>query len=184
MKVADAGDRLWYFAYGSNLDAGTFLGRRRMQPLDWRRARLDRYRLVFDLPVGRGERAVANVRPDVEAHVHGVAWLLSMREVWHLDRSEGVHRGYYRRLPVQLALEDGSALRAFTYASSRGREGRKPSARYRGLLLAGARQHGLPETWIEHLLALPLAHDERESRQRTLPFALAPRRRTGGERKA
>ena len=54
---------LWYFAYGSNLDPGTFLGRRRMRPLDTRVGRLDGFELRFDLPVGPGERGVANVAP-------------------------------------------------------------------------------------------------------------------------
>ena len=42
--------QLWYFAYGSNLDPATFLGRRRMQPSDARRAVLDgRARLCQEL---------------------------------------------------------------------------------------------------------------------------------------
>jgi hypothetical protein len=71
---------LWYFADGSNLDPTVFEGRRRMRPTDARPARLDGWRLVFDLPVGPGERAVANVRPDPLAGVHGVAYRITRRE--------------------------------------------------------------------------------------------------------
>lgn len=169
---------LWYFAYGSNLDPRTFLGRRRMRPSERRRARLLEFRLCFDLPVGRGERGVANVRPAPDAHVWGVAYRITVPEFGHLDRTEGVmatvssidrsgvHRGSYRRIPVSLELDDGEPLSAWTYTSERGRPGRRPSERYLGLLLTGARYHRLPADWIETLRALPTAVDERRAQLR------------------
>lgn len=152
---------LWYFAYGSNLEPRTFLGRRGMRPLASRRVRLAGYRLVFDLPVGPGERGVANLRADAEAEVHGVVWQLRSAQADFLDRTEGVPQGAYRRRTVRPVDDAGAALEAFTYESPRSTDGRKPSARYLGLLLAGARHHDLPAAWIETLRAFPLAHDER-----------------------
>ncbi len=163
--AGDPGPWLWYFAYGSNLDPRTFLGRRRMRPSGARRARLDDHRLVFDLPVGRGERGVANVRPWPGHRVHGVAWRITGTDARFLDRTEGVHRGYYVRLPVTLIGDDHRPFEAFTYHSSRGRRGRKPSPRYMGLLLAGARHHGLPPDWVRYLRSLELARDERRPPQ-------------------
>lgn len=159
---------LWYFGYGSNTERGTFLGRRRMRPLEVRIGRLDDFELRFDLPVGRGERGVANVAHRPGDHVWGVLWRISADQALHLDRTEGVPRGYYRRLAVDVASDDGTRISAFTYHSPRGRPGRKPSRRYLGLLLAGARQHGLPDPWLERLRALPLAHDERSAQGRLL----------------
>lgn len=153
---------LWYFAYGSNLDPGTFLGRRRMRPRDTRRARLDGYRLVFDLPIGKGERAVANVAPDPEACVHGVAYAISRPGAIWLDRTEGVPRAY-QRVEVPLAGDDDAPFTGFTYVSDRRRPGRKPSERYMNLLLAGARHHGLPDDYVAWLRSLELAVDERKS---------------------
>jgi cation transport regulator ChaC len=155
----------WYFAYGSNLDPRTFLGRRRMRPQAARRARLDDFRLVFDLPVGRGERAVANLRHEPGELVCGVAWQISASDASRLDRSEGVHRGYYLRRQVGLWSDDADAFEGFTYVSRHGHAGRKPSARYLGLLLAGARHHALPEEWIRHLHSFELAVDERRDGQ-------------------
>jgi len=156
-------DLLWYFAYGSNLDAETFLGRRGMRPLETRRAVLPDFELRFDLPVGPGERAVANVGPRLGDVVWGAAYQLLARDADRLDRTEGVHRGFYQRVPVELRAFEGDGLSAFTYASARGVAGRKPSRRYLGLILAGARRHGLPDEWIARLRALPLAVDERET---------------------
>jgi len=158
---------LWYFAYGSNLDPGTFLGRRRMRPLETRVAVLENFELRFDLPVGPGERGVANVAPREGENVWGALYRLIQVEAERLDLTEGVPHDAYRRLAVQARAIDGAVISAFTYQSGRGQPGRKPSRRYLGLLLAGARHHGLPPAWVERLRALPLAVDERE---RQLPL--------------
>jgi len=158
---------LWYFAYGSNLDPGTFLGRRRMRPLATRVAVLQGFELRFDLPVGPGERGVANVAPREGDHVWGAVYHLTHPEADRLDLTEGVQHGAYSRLTVQVRPSGGASIPAFTYHSARGVVGRKPSRRYLGLLLAGARHHGLPVEYVERLRALPLAVDERE---RQLPL--------------
>ena len=153
-------DRLWYFAYGSNLCRATFIERRGMSPLEIRRGRLCGYRLAFDLPVGPGERGVANLVADPSAVTWGACYLLDPTACQYLDRTEGVHAGYYRRVDVHVVTDDGT-LPAFAYQGARAVAGRKPSARYLGLLLEGAREHALPEDWIRYLEALELAVDER-----------------------
>ena len=95
-----------------------------MRPRRQCRALLEGFALVFDLPAGRGERAVANVRLDSGAHIWGVAYEISVAQAAWLDRTEGVHRGSYTRIPVMLRPEPGGALPAFTYHSGRGVPGR------------------------------------------------------------
>ena len=153
---------LWYFAYGSNLERSTFVGRRRMQPLATAIGMLRDFELRFDLPVGPGERGVANVAPRPGEHVWGALYQLTVSEAERLDRTEGVDKGVYRRLAVEIAKPDGSAVAAFTYCSEISGPERKPSRRYLGLLLAGARELELPAEWVERLRAWPLAVDERE----------------------
>lgn len=154
---------LWYFAYGSNLDPRTFVGRRRMRPLEVRTVRLDGWRLVFDLPVGPGERAVANLLAEEGALVRGVAYRISAAQAEHLDRTEGVPKAY-RRETVELVAAGDVRAAGFTYVSPHRAAGRKPSERYMNLLLQGARHHGLPAAWIAYLRDFELAVDER-SRQ-------------------
>jgi cation transport regulator ChaC len=161
--IADSGTPLWYFAYGSNLDPGTFLGRRAMRPLETRAAVLEGFELRFDLPVGPGERGVANVAPRPGDSVWGVAYLLSHSDAGRLDRTEGVHLGGYARLAVEVRHGASERFSAFTYHSGRGVAGRKPSRRYLGLILTGARHHGLPAEYLARLRALELAVDERET---------------------
>jgi len=157
---------VWYFGYGSNMDPRTFLGRRRMRPHETRIALLDAWELRFDLPVGRGERAVANVAPAPGREVWGVAYRIDRPEAMRLDRTEGVHVGAYLRQPVSLNLPgEEDPTEAFTYHSKRSVPGRKPSRRYMGLLLAGARHHGLPDAYVTYLRSFELAVDERSGQR-------------------
>jgi cation transport regulator ChaC len=155
-------DTLWYFAYGSNLHDAIFRERRGMRVRCVRRGWLDGYHLRFNLPVGPGERGVANIEPAPGTSICGALYLLSCTDCERLDRSEGVPFGAYRRIAIEVRLEDGTRRAAFTYQSSATREGRKPSARYLNLLLAGARQRGLPDDYVRWLETFELAYDERE----------------------
>jgi cation transport regulator ChaC len=151
---------LWYFAYGSNMSPATFLERRGMKPVETRCAFIDGYRLCFGIPVGPGERGVANVVAEAAARTHGVAYLITVDDAERLDRSEGVPQ-LYRREAVELRFAEGPSVDGFTYRSAIGVAGRKPSARYLDILLDGARIYGLPATYIAYLEALELAFDER-----------------------
>jgi hypothetical protein len=154
------GARVWYFAYGSNMSPAIFVRRRGMAPIEARCAVIAGYRLCFDIPIGPGERAVANVRADADARTHGVAYLLTVADGERLDRSEGVPN-LYRREPVDLHVPGDASIRGFTYRSVISVAGRKPSARYLDLLLHGARTHALPAEWVAHLETFERALDER-----------------------
>ena len=97
----------------------------------------------------------------------GVVYQIKVSAGRRLDRSEGVHRGFYQRRSVSITLENQRKMTAFTYVS-RHRPNRLPSARYLGLIVNGARYHQLPLEWIEHLSAWPLADDERIEHQAKL----------------
>lgn len=189
----------WYFAYGSNMGRATFIERRGMRPLAARRAYLDDHRLCFDLPIGAGERGVANLVVEPGARTWGVVYRLSAEACAFLDRTEGVDRGFYRRIAVELVADadaggahgadrdggtaaaprdDGARaeggrrievierverLSAFAYLGDARDPRRKPSARYLGLLVAGAREGALPPSYVAWLEAFPLAIDEREA---------------------
>jgi hypothetical protein len=161
-NVTRVDESLWYFAYGSNLAPATFVERRGIAPLESHCARLDDFALCFDLPIGPGERGVANLASTPGASTWGVVYRLTLADAARLDRTEGVDRGYYDRLAVTVWPSTGAApTRAFTYHSRHRVGGRKPSARYLGIILDGARHHALPAEWIAYLEGLQLAVDER-----------------------
>ena len=154
---------VWYFAYGSNMQAATFRGRRGIMPRAAVAAKAVGWRLVLDKPpllsVGH---SFANVVPDPGATVYGVAYEISAEDYAHVEFSEGVQIGNY--LPVDLDLEtlQGGTLRAWTLTSDKRSTGLKPSRRYMALLIEGAVEHGLPGDWIAMLREIP-AEEESEA---------------------
>ena len=145
---------LWYFAYGANLDPAILIERRGIVPMASRRAILHGYQLVFDQPgIPWLEPSFANLAPDEAGAVHGVAYRLSPEQLEELDALEG--DGAYDHLDVSLEVEDGPPVMAKTYVTYDTEQGLLPSRRYMGLLIRGAREHGLHEEWIHRLETQP-----------------------------
>jgi gamma-glutamylcyclotransferase (GGCT)/AIG2-like uncharacterized protein YtfP len=81
--------------------------------------------------------------------VWGVLWELDDRDVATLDAAEGP--GYER---IEVVVTTGNQkMNAFTYLarSTHIDVALAPAAWYRELVIAGAREHGLPEAWIRRL---------------------------------
>lgn len=138
-------DLIWYFAYGSNMDEGTFVGRRRIKPLDSRAGRIAGYRLRFNLE-GRpkGRAAPANICPDADQEVWGVLYKITRRDLLRLDSTEGVPGRGYRPTWLTALDRDGRPLVAVAYVATGKETDGSPSHRYISLLREGARRHGLP----------------------------------------
>jgi gamma-glutamylcyclotransferase len=159
-------DPIWYLGYGSNMNRRIFEDRRGIRPMRAQPALLEDYLLSFNLPIGHGERGVANLESRVGARTWGVLYLITPEQSEHLDRTEGVPRGAYRRIQISAVVEGGGQVACFTYQSDRISRGRKPSPRYIGLLIEGAAQHGLPPDYLDYLESFALAVDERPSTHR------------------
>ena len=73
-----AREKVWYFAYGANMDDGIFRLRRGIEAREHLSGRLRGYRLRFNLN-GRpeGQAAPANLHPDPNAEVWGVLYHIS-----------------------------------------------------------------------------------------------------------
>lgn len=164
-QIGGVSGSLWYFAYGSNM-SGAIFTRRGMRPSAATWGCLEGYRLCFDLPVGPGERGVANVVAENGARTCGVLYRITPEEGERLDRSEGVQGGFYRRIAVEITAAGAERVAAFTYQSPYDSPGRKPSSRYMGLLLDGASEHGLPGQYVAFLRTFELADDERPEHER------------------
>lgn len=153
---------LWYFAYGSNMARAIFLDTRKMQPLASQGGWVEDFRLCFNIPIGAGERGVANLLAEAGARTHGVVYQLSEADFERLDASEGVGFGLYKRVAVSVRTAADRRIDAWTYQSTVVTEGRKPSLRYLSLLLDGARENSLPDEYLALLQAFELAVDERQ----------------------
>jgi cation transport regulator ChaC len=96
----------------------------------------------------------ASVVPAAGGVVHGVLWRLTPRDLAALNAYESLDRGLYvrRQLPVRHA---GRRLRALVYVATRDGAGR-PRPGYQEIVLAAARDWGLPEDYVRMLARFAL----------------------------
>ncbi len=145
-----------YFAYGSNMSSAQLCGRGlspTVRGIGWLagKALVCNKRSVD----GSGKANLIDSSTDV---VWGVLYELAEADLARLDSFEG---GYERQvLPVQLA--DGTTIQAVTYVSRKLTSEAVPYDWYKALLVAGAREHGLPDAYIAFLERLPAKADERK----------------------
>lgn len=89
--------------------------------------------------------AKANLARESGGETWGVLFEIEGGDLEALDRSEGG----YERIAVSVRLGEAAEHTAYTYVSERVCEpGVLPADWYLGLVVAGAREHGLPEAWI------------------------------------
>jgi cation transport regulator ChaC len=145
----------WYFAYGSNLwmdqmiERTGAIGSAEHRP---RIARLAGYRLVFQ-HWENGEPAFANILSPGDG-LFGVVYRCSPADLEKLDRYESG----YERQPIVVSDQNGEVLPAIAYVVKPApvANAGKPSAEYLERIITGAKQHGLPEQYVENILAIAL----------------------------
>ena len=150
--VGRPGQEVWYFAYGANMDDGTFRVRRGIQALKCHSGRIEGYRLRFNLDGRpRGKAAPANLHPDPEAEVWGVLYRITRRAccAWTRQKEYRDAGTAISRLRPKIVMV--GVVQAVTYMAQGNEVDGKPSLRYITLLRDGARAHGLPETHIRFL---------------------------------
>jgi gamma-glutamylcyclotransferase len=131
-----------YFAYGTNMDARQMEqrvpGARLIGP-----ARLDGFRLAFNVYSRSWQAGAANLELDADGHVYGVLWELVEDEMKGLDTFEG-HPTFYRREEVTVDGPQGPVI-AWTYRVAH-QEGAfvRPSDEYLQQIYSAIRVHGLP----------------------------------------
>lgn len=135
----------WYFAYGANMDAQGLARRVGRNVLEGKRACLEGYRLVFNQRGG-----YASVVPHPSDKVWGVLYRLTETELSRLDQYEGVPECYGRQ-KVWVTTENGERVRAYVYIGKENLENVWPKQTYLSELLRGARQHQLPQEYIQFL---------------------------------
>ncbi len=173
--------RVWYFAYGSNMQPATFAGRRGIAPSRALPASAPGWRLTLDktplVPIGE---SFANLLAEPGAEVFGVLYEIGPDDLAHVDLTEGVLIDNYRRIEVDVVPlgADGPA-RAHTLISDKRSAKLQPSDYYMRLLIEGAETHGLPAEWIAMLRAVPTctASPEAMAGRRIVDNGLAALRR-------
>lgn len=156
---------MWYFAYGSNLNARAVsewcrhFGHRPPNLKSGRPAVLDNYRLGFSIYSEYWGGGIADIVYDPGKYVSGVLFDLTDTDLAVLDLKvqrrfeSGKELGIYRRMEVKVApLGKGEPVIAVTYqGTSSERYHIPPTQHYMDLLIQGAYAYGLSMMWIAYL---------------------------------
>ena len=154
-----AGAPFVWFIYGSSLDRDAFAhwaGEHGYRVPDLgaaRPARLDGFRLAFDVQSRFWGGAVASLREAPGESVEGVALPMPGEARGLVDHKEGAISGLYTLFPVEItAIEGGDKIAAVAYRAARplGHE-LPPSRGFVETLVKGARAAGLSPAWIARL---------------------------------
>lgn len=157
---------MWYFAYGSNLNARAVgewcrhYGQKSPNLKGGKPAILDNYRLCFPVYSDYWGGGIADIVYDPGKYVAGVMFDLTEPELKVLDQkvgrrldAGGRETGTYKRIEVKVApLGKGEPAQAVTYQGiSVERFDIAPTRHYMDQVIQGAYSYGLSMMWIAYL---------------------------------
>ncbi|WP_417310899.1 gamma-glutamylcyclotransferase family protein [Devosia sp.] len=159
-----------YFAYGSNI-ATARLRQRTPSCLPLGIATLPGHVLRFHKRSADGSGKCNALATSADSQVIGVLYHLEPAELPRLDAAEGVGKGYTRDT-VTVVDAAGQHREALTYRAMPGHidDSLEPYGWYKAYVLAGAREHGLPQDYVETFILPVVATDDpdraRDARER------------------
>jgi len=164
--MAEDDKLVYYFGYGSNMNPDVITKRRKAKPKETTPGILSDWKLRFDL---RGfpffEPCFGNIVQSPGTNVHGVLFLITMKEFKYIVATEGgggVHDEGYKTMDVPVKKYDGDTVTAKTLVGTSGAKLSEknltrvfPSKRYMNLLITGATHYGVDSNYVEDLKKMP-----------------------------
>jgi hypothetical protein len=173
---------MYYFAYGSNLNAKAVadwcrhFGHRPPTMKTPKSAVLDNYRMSFSIFSEYWGGGIGDIEYDAGKYVMGALYDLSEAELAILDEkvgrqldAAGKEIGVYKRIEVTVApLARGMPVTAITYQGvSVQKDHIPPTKYYMDLLIQGAYQVGLSMMWISYLQSFSIQEGRKPRRPGT-----------------
>jgi cation transport regulator ChaC len=143
-------NKVWYFAYGSNLNVDQMNSRVGEWHLS-KRALARNCRLEFNVHSTKWQGNTANLQQTgrFEDTVYGVVYLLTEELFLSLARHEGVSP-----VGISVELEDGNEIsHAKTFLWKSSNPGAAPSEPYRRTMEAGLLQHGYTKSLVDRIFS-------------------------------
>ena len=132
------GNTMWYFAYGSNMNAQRMIDRKAFFTRRIK-ATLRMHRLVFNKIASQQPGCgFANVEADNYENVHGILYKMQESDLAELDKHEGVKGKHYERKTMTVETENGP-VDAVVYVAhpSKIQDGLVPTEAYAETLYKG-----------------------------------------------
>jgi gamma-glutamylcyclotransferase (GGCT)/AIG2-like uncharacterized protein YtfP len=139
-----------YFSYGSFLDSET-LKRRCPKAVYMGKAILPNWEVQFNFLSRTYNGGVTGIEPAIAKLVRGILYEVSNEELLHLDTIEGIPEGIYYRQTIYVVDESGKMVKVATYRTTNPKGPFKPTKKYVGLMIKGAKEHGLDPSYIKEL---------------------------------
>lgn len=171
-----------YFAYGSNMLCERL--KKRVSGVEtFGTARLQKYSLRFHKRSidGSGKCNLLNTGNDSD-EVHEVLFEIPENQLAALDDAEGLGNGY-ERATIAVTGMSADPIDAAVYLATPDAidPALEPYDWYRSLVIAGARQHNLPEAYVREIEAVSFKADPKATRKTRLE-ALEVLAAAGGQR--
>ena len=142
-----------YFSYGSFLDSDNLI-QHAPNAKYMRRAVLLDFEVQFNYLSKTYNGGVTGVEPATGKKAFGVLYNVSPNEIEKLDIVEGVPTDIYYRETVTVVDESGKEHLAETYRTTDPKGPFTPTRLYLGLMIKGAKEHGLDRDYIKELETL------------------------------
>jgi len=145
-----------YFAYGSNLSLEQ-IGQKCSNPRVLGIARLAAHKIGFYGYSAVWDGAVETVVPDEQSEVWGVLYQLEASDWERLDNCEDARAdgtGAYFHYPVEVLDEQQTIREATIYKKDRLGQPQHPSTEYLSVIIQGAKEQGLPESYVAALQSI------------------------------
>ena len=138
-----AGNRRYYFAYGSNMDLGQ-MGERCPGANLVSRGKVERHQFIIN------HRGVATIVPDPLHVVYGVLWTTTAAHEKSLDGYEGVQWGLYEKAEITVSRDSDEPVTARIYIATSRTVG-SPRPGYMEKIVHAAVLHSLPKAYMDAL---------------------------------
>ena len=142
-------DKIYYFAYGSNMKHKQMEDRCKSAKFICR-AYLENYDFVYDGCSKTRKGPVANVIPKEGSIVWGGLWEIDCEDLERLDKCEG-YPSTYDRNKVIVKDDNNKEYKVWVYLRDQKDLG-NPNSCYRSIVIQGARDCGLPDDYIREKL--------------------------------
>ena len=154
-----------YFAYGSNMLTRRLKAPERAPSAEFvDTGYIARRRLTFDkLSRDDSGKCDAEETGNESDRVYGVIFEISYKEKPDLDRVEGCGKGY--ELETVDVITKQRTVLAQTYIATRKQRPLRPYHWYKALVVAGAVEHDLPNSYVEWLRVFESEEDPRANRR-------------------
>ena len=127
-------------------------------------ARLHEHRLKFHKKSkDHSGKCDAECTNDAKDYLLGVIFEIDASEKPELDKKEGLGNGYEEKV-VSVFTQDGKQLKAVTYYATNTDPSLKPYEWYKEHVVLGAREHGLPQDYIQQIEEIETIPDPDKSR--------------------